>query len=193
VEHVIPSVSVRFGVAQFRNVCGKAWRQSGAGPMLVHAAKPYESRARGPSMNLFRSRSRAVPSGYSVIDDRLSIRGEIDTDGTVRVDGRIEGTVHRAGMLIVGAGGVVGGDIEAREVVVAGTVEGNVHASVRVEIESGAVVHGEIRANAMLLREGGAVHGQVSIGTAPPSAVATPSGDRRLELASTPSASLGRG
>src|SRR5437867_4646167 len=100
-------------------------------------------------MGLFGSRASGQSSGYSVIDDRLTIRGELETDGTVRIDGRVEGTVHRAGMLIVGAGGVVGGDVEAREVVVAGTIEGNVHASVRIEIEAGATVHGEIRANAM--------------------------------------------
>lgn len=120
--------------------------------------------------------------GYSVIDDRLTIRGEIDTDGTVRVDGRVEGAVHRAGSLIIGASGGVVGDIEAGEVVVAGTVHGNVHATGRIEVEPGASVHGEIRANAMLLREGAIIHGKVSIGAAPPSADSSAPG-RRLELA----------
>ncbi|HTR79039.1 MAG TPA: polymer-forming cytoskeletal protein, partial [Gemmatimonadaceae bacterium] len=79
-------------------------------------------------MNLFGTRApqRAVP-GYSVVDDRLTIRGEIDTDGTVRVDGRVEGASHRAGTLIIGNGGTVVGNIEAREVLIAGTVQGNVH------------------------------------------------------------------
>jgi cytoskeletal protein CcmA (bactofilin family) len=137
-------------------------------------------------MNLFRTRTagHAVP-GYSVVDDRLTIRGEIDTDGTVRVDGRVEGATHRAGTLIVGNGGTVVGNIEAREVLVAGTVEGNVHASGRVEIDSGATVHGEISASAMVLREGAAVHGQVSIGSVPTGSVALPPA-KRLELAASP-------
>lgn len=125
--------------------------------------------------------SRHSAPGYSVIDDRLTIRGEIDTDGTVRIDGRVEGAVHRAGSLIVGANGGVVGDIEATEVVVAGTVHGNVHATGRIEVEPGASVHGEIRANAMVLREGAIIHGKVSIG-APPVSVDNPAG-RRLELA----------
>src|SRR5437879_2976836 len=104
---------------------------------------------------------KPASAGFSVVDDRLTIRGNIDTDGTVRVDGRIEGAVHRAGTIIVGVGGVVIGDVEAREVVVAGNIRGNVHARGRIEIESGAAVHGDIRASAMLLREGGAVDGQV--------------------------------
>lgn len=138
----------------------------------------------GP-MKLFGARApRRTAPGYSVVDDRLTIRGEIDTDGTVRVDGRVEGPMHRAGTLIIGARGGVVGDVEAGDIIVAGTIQGNVHATGRIEIESGAVVHGEIRANAMLLREGAAVHGQVSIGAAPSSAGTTTG--RRLELASSP-------
>ncbi|MGI8619731.1 MAG: bactofilin family protein [Gemmatimonadaceae bacterium] len=136
-------------------------------------------------MKLFGARAPRRPPGLSVIDDRLTIRGEIDTDGTIRVDGRIEGGLHRAGMLIVGAGGGVVGDVEAGDVIVAGTIHGNVHATGRVEIEPGAAVHGEIRANKMLLREGAILHGQVAIGAAPVS-TETPGASRRLELAQTP-------
>src|SRR5688572_16362440 len=100
--------------------------------------------------------------GYSVIHDRLTIRGELDTDGTVRVEGRVEGPVHRVGSLIVGAGGFVVGNVEAKDVVVAGQIQGNVHATGRIEIESGASVLGEIRASVMVLREGATIHGQVS-------------------------------
>lgn len=129
--------------------------------------------------------SRNGAPGYSIIDDRLTIRGELDTDGTVRVDGHVEGAVHRAGSLIVGAGGGIVGDIEAGEVVVAGTVHGNVHATGRIEVEPGASVHGEIRANAMLLREGAIIHGKVSIGAAPAGAD-TSGATRRLELTPAP-------
>ena len=134
--------------------------------------------------------------GYSVIHDRLTIRGELDTDGTVRVEGRVEGPSHRAGTLIVGAGGFVVGNVDAKDVVVAGQIQGNVHASGRIEIEAGASIVGEIRANLMILREGATVHGQVSIGATPPAAISTPSGSaRRLEIAAAagPPAISGRG
>src|SRR5258708_6986677 len=135
-------------------------------------------------MGLFGTGTPRQSQGYSVINDRLSIRGELDTDGTVRVDGRVEGPMHRAGTLIVGVGGNVVGDVEARDVVVAGSIQGNVHASGRVQIESGASVVGEIRANLMVLMEGATIHGQVSIGTTPAAAILPATGTaRRLELA----------
>jgi cytoskeletal protein CcmA (bactofilin family) len=132
--------------------------------------------------------------GYSVIHDRLIIRGELDTDGTVRVEGRVEGPIHRVGTLIVGAGGFVVGNVEAKDVVVAGQIQGNVHATGRLEIENGASVVGEVRANLMILREGATVHGQVSIGTLPPATVMAPtSSARRLEIANPAAPASARG
>lgn len=135
-------------------------------------------------MSLFGSRAPSRPSpGYSIIDDRMTIRGEIETDGTVRVEGKIEGTVHRAGTMIVTSHGGVVGDVEAGDITVSGTIHGNVHASGRVEIEPGAAIHGQIRAHSMQLHEGAAIHGQVSIGPAP--AALPPAAPRHLEI--TPS------
>ena len=134
-------------------------------------------------MALFGTRTPRQSSGYSVVNDRLTIRGELDTDGTVRVDGRVEGPSHRAGTLIVGVGGYVVGDVEACDVIVAGMIQGNVHASGRLQIEPGASVLGAIHANSMVLLEGATIHGQVSIGATPPAAVTAATGTaRRLEL-----------
>lgn len=135
-------------------------------------------------MSFFGSRApRNTAPGYSIIDDRMTIRGEIETDGTVRVEGKIEGSMHRAGTMIVTSHGGVIGDVEAGDVMVSGTIHGNVHASGRVEIEAGAAVHGQIRANSMQLHEGATIHGQVSIGATP--AALPPAASRHLEL--TPS------
>ena len=135
-------------------------------------------------MSIFGTRApRRTAPGYSIIDDRMTIRGEIDTDGTVRVEGKIEGSTHRAGTLIVTTHGGVVGDVQAGDVTVSGTIHGNVHATGRVEIEPGATVHGQIRAHSMQLHEGATIHGQVSIGPAP--AALPTAASRHLELSTT--------
>ena len=138
-------------------------------------------------MKLFaRRQAPATTRGYSVIDNELTVSGDLRTTGTVRVDGRLEGSLHKAGTLIIGAEGSVVGNIEASEVVVGGTLQGNLTASQRVEVQATATINGDIRASAVQLMEGGKVHGHISINpigadiaTAPP--------ERRLTL--TPSAS----
>ena len=114
-------------------------------------------------MSLFSRRNRNAEAGYSVVDEHLTVRGELDTEGTVRVDGRVDGSLHRIGILIVGPAGTVVGDVEAREVVVAGTILGSVRAGKRIEVQSKAKVHGDVAAGAMQLHEGGAVLGHISV------------------------------
>lgn len=139
-------------------------------------------------MKLFARRAaRAAATGYSVIDDELTISGDIHTEGTIRVDGRVEGSVHHADTLVIGSGGMVIGNIEAREVVIGGEVCGNLTASERVEVQASATVQGDIRAAAVLLAEGGKVHGHVSIHPLGSDASTIPT-ERRLML--TPSRAI---
>lgn len=142
-------------------------------------------------MSMFGGRSQTPSAaGFSVVDEQLVIRGDLDTSGTVRVDGQVLGALHRAGTLIVGAGGMVVGNVEAREVVVAGAIHGNVSARGRIEIEPGALVQGEVHAATMVLRESGAVNGHLSIGGDPQ----VPPSGHQIDIASpAPTASRSRG
>jgi cytoskeletal protein CcmA (bactofilin family) len=130
-------------------------------------------------MTLFARRTNLrEASGYSVVDEQMVMRGEISTEGTIRVDGRVEGRVHRADTLILGTNGVLMGDVESREVIIAGTVEGNIVAGGRVELKASATVRGDVRSSAMTLHEGATLNGHVIIARHE----VAPVEGRRLEL-----------
>ena len=119
-------------------------------------------------MSLFKRRpDSSLPSpagaGYSVLDANLAVRGDIETEGTLRIDGRLEGSIRRADVVVLGNGASVVGDICAREVIVGGTVQGNVTASERAELQPSAVVTGDIEAGAIMIHEGCAVQGRLSV------------------------------
>ncbi|HEY9225337.1 MAG TPA: polymer-forming cytoskeletal protein [Gemmatimonadaceae bacterium] len=115
-------------------------------------------------MKMFARRTaRPQSDGYSVIDEHLSISGDLATDGTVRVDGRIEGSLHRTDTMIIGEGASVVGNIEAREVVIGGELTGSLRVSGRVEVQQTGTVRGDIHAAAVLLAEGGTVQGHVIV------------------------------
>jgi cytoskeletal protein CcmA (bactofilin family) len=108
------------------------------------------------------------PAGYSVLDAQMFVRGDLATDGTIRVDGRLEGNILRSDIVVVGANASVVGNIVAREVVVAGSVEGNITAESRVELDSAAVVIGDIVAGSILTHEGAQIRGTVVVRTGKP-------------------------
>jgi cytoskeletal protein CcmA (bactofilin family) len=101
--------------------------------------------------------------GCSVLAAGLTVVGDIETEGTIRIDGRLEGSIRRAGSVIIGVDAMVQGNISAREVVVGGTVQGNIDAVDRVELQTTSVVTGDVEANAVLIQEGGTLRGRMCV------------------------------
>src|SRR5213083_1004446 len=116
-------------------------------------------------MGLFSRREVSpIPStNFSVIDSHTTASGDVETDGALRVDGRLEGSILKADLVVVGEGASVVGDVTAREVIVGGAVTGNIFASQRTELQSTGIVAGDIRSAAILVQEGGVVQGRLYI------------------------------
>lgn len=116
-------------------------------------------------MSLFSRRDASpIPStNFSVFDSHIAVSGDLETEGALRIDGRLEGTIHRADLIVIGQGATVVGDITAREVIVGGAVTGNIFAAQRTELQSTGIVAGDIRSAAILIHEGGVVQGRLYI------------------------------
>jgi cytoskeletal protein CcmA (bactofilin family) len=122
---------------------------------------------------LSRRRSAATApagTGYSLLDAQLTVTGDLETAGSLRIDGFLDGTVRRADVVVLGVGATMTGDIHAREVVIGGTMNGTVHASGRVELQATAIVTGDIVTQSVFVQEGGVVNGRVLM--RPPEAAA---------------------
>jgi cytoskeletal protein CcmA (bactofilin family) len=124
-------------------------------------------------------------TGYSVIDAHTVVRGDVETEGTLRVDGKLDGSVLRGAVVVVGAGAAIRGNVEVGEAVIAGAVEGNVTAQSRIELESSAVVHGDLIAGSILVHEGAQVRGRLYVRPRNEQVEDRRSADEPLRIAST--------
>jgi cytoskeletal protein CcmA (bactofilin family) len=99
----------------------------------------------------------------SIIGPGMRIQGDIVTEGTVRVEGRIEGTLRAGAALILAKGGEVVGDIVTRDAVIGGTVRGTVTAEGKLELQTTSLIEGEICAASeqLKLEEGARFNGMV--------------------------------
>lgn len=122
------------------------------------------------------SAAAAPPAGFSLIDAAATVIGDLETAGSLRIDGRMEGTVRRADVVVIGVGATMAGDIHAREVVIGGTVTGTVQATERVELQATAIVTGDLMTQNVLVQEGGVVNGRVLMRPPQPPVVAGASG-----------------
>src|SRR5262249_29893083 len=107
----------------------------------------------------------ATPAaGLSIVAFGMTINGDLDSQGTVKVEGAVNGHIRSKGQVLVARDGAVVGDIEAREAIVGGVVQGSIRAEDRVEVQSGAAVEGDITTRRILVAEGGVLNGQVHMG-----------------------------
>lgn len=100
----------------------------------------------------------------SIIGPGMKVTGDCDSEGTLRIEGTVEGTVRAAKAVVVGKDGVIDGDIDTQDAVVGGRVTGSILAASRLELQASCVVEGEIRARRIKLEEGGTINGMVHIG-----------------------------
>jgi len=138
----------------------------------------------------------ASASAISIIGPGMTLIGDLVTEGTVRIEGRVEGTVHAGKAVVIGQGGIVSGDLRTQDAIIAGRVTGSLLAASRLEVQASARIDGAVVARRLQLAEGAVLNGEVRMGecelgaapelgkAAPPSEPAgegngTPRGSRR--------------
>jgi len=98
----------------------------------------------------------------TIIGPNAHFRGEIQSDGGIRVDGIFEGTIDIAGNLVIGEGAKIVADINANNISISGAVKGNIGGN-RVEILETGRVWGNLTINSLLLHEGAYLRGQTTM------------------------------
>jgi cytoskeletal protein CcmA (bactofilin family) len=95
----------------------------------------------------------------SFVGANSSFRGDVNTKGTLRVDGVVEGNIA-ADWVVLGDKSHVKGDIVVRGIVIGGRVDGNVKAKEIVEIKNKGLLSGEIVTSKLVVAEGGILDGR---------------------------------
>jgi cytoskeletal protein CcmA (bactofilin family) len=93
----------------------------------------------------------------SIIGGGLVVSGNLVSEDDIQIDGRVEGDV-RAASVVVGENAVIQGDIVAEEAVIRGRLEGSVRAR-KLQLCSTARVNGNILHEAMSVETGAIFQG----------------------------------
>jgi cytoskeletal protein CcmA (bactofilin family) len=122
----------------------------------------FSNQARDEQGNeLRRRRTDQIP--FSIIASDMTVVGDLETEGVVRIEGRVRGAVRVGQQVLVAAGAVIEGDLHTQEAVIAGQVSGAIFAKDRVELQASAVVAGDILTPRIAIVEGARVSGEVKM------------------------------
>ena len=101
---------------------------------------------------------------FTFLGRGVEFKGIINFDGTIRVDGRLEGEVHTTGTLIVGEHAVIKGIISAAALTTSGKINVTVTATDKVQILKPGVLIGDIRTSGISIEDGAHFHGMCDMG-----------------------------
>ncbi len=116
--------------------------------------------------------SKGGKTSHSIVDERLIMRGDLESDGDILVKGKVYGNIT-CKVLIIDAEAFVEGGITAAEVVVRGRAKGEIRAE-RVSLERSADVDCDIYQKTFQAEEGARIRGALKMyDDAPKTAAAT--------------------
>ena len=107
--------------------------------------------------------SSAAAEKMSVFGPTLRFKGELKAQEDLKIEGRIEGTIHHQQRVVVGAKGEVVATVSAGSIDVEGKVQGDMNAKKSIKVNSSAVVRGNLRAPSVSITEGANFNGSVSM------------------------------
>jgi cytoskeletal protein CcmA (bactofilin family) len=133
---------------------GEPWKEPGESDTSTVDERPKKREritSGGDNLNAF-------------IGEGTTFKGNLSFQGTVRVDGRLEGEILTKDTLVVGSTAEIKADIDAGTLVVGGTIHGNVTAQKKIELQSGARLQGNISTPSLVIAEGVIFEGSCTMG-----------------------------
>ena len=101
---------------------------------------------------------------HSLMGYGVTINGNIQFAGSLRIDGRLEGRVdirpEKRGTLVVSKDAVINGPVHVTNLVVDGTINGDVQVDGRLECRANGRIKGDVKYQKLNLQEGAVVEGR---------------------------------
>jgi cytoskeletal protein CcmA (bactofilin family) len=94
----------------------------------------------------------------------VHLKGEIRVEGTVRIDGRLDGEIQTKGQVIVGEDGLVQGTIVAGTVISSGRIKATVTATDQIQLMKTATMIGDVHTPVLTMEAGAKIQGTTDMG-----------------------------
>ena len=116
----------------------------------------------------------------TIISAGVTIEGKISSNGSIRIDGLVNGDVSANENITVGESGEINGEINAEVISVGGKVIGTLIAREKLTLESKSVLKGDLNSKILIVEAGAKFDGKSIMSQAPNYKVETPVSEQNL-------------
>ena len=114
--------------------------------------------------NMMGKNSDSSSSSINLIGAGTIINGEVISNGDIRVDGTVVGSVSSKGKVVIGSTGNVEGEIVCQNADVSGKISGNISVAEILSLKATANLIGDIIASKLSIEPGANFMGSCSMG-----------------------------
>ena len=117
-------------------------------------------------MAIFKSNKDQVfnPQEINIINAGTSIVGNLNSEGDLRIDGIVKGSITVKTKLVLGPSSKVEGDVKAANCDVQGTVNGNISIEDLLTVKATAKITGDIKSQKLVIESGAEFNGNSQMG-----------------------------
>ena len=101
----------------------------------------------------------------TIIGKDTKMIGEIHSNGSIRIDGKVEGKIETKGSLTIGPTANVKADIKSIDATISGVVNGNIVVENKLELLNKSQVKGDIITKVLCVEIGAKINGNCNMGT----------------------------
>ena len=101
-----------------------------------------------------------TPGGASIIAAGTTLKGDITSNGDIRIDGTLQGNIHCTAKVVIGSNGVVNGDIAGQQADIMGKITGTIKVKELLQLKGGSQVNGNLHAGKLQIEPSANFNGQ---------------------------------
>tara|TARA_B100001939_G_scaffold116639_1_gene101109 strand:- start:405 stop:821 length:417 start_codon:yes stop_codon:yes gene_type:complete len=103
-------------------------------------------------------------SVVNIIGQGTSILGDINSNGDIRIDGTLKGSIKTEGKVVLGKEGIVEGDVMCQNADISGIIKAKITVSNLLSLKETAKLNGDIVTNKLSIEPGAEFTGSCSMG-----------------------------
>ncbi len=100
----------------------------------------------------------------NLIGNGTTIKGDIESNGDIRIDGHLIGSLKSNGKVVIGATGVMEGDLNCKQAEISGAVKGNIVTEELTALKSTSKVEVDLNTKQLLIEVGAQFTGKCVMG-----------------------------
>ena len=111
------------------------------------------------------AQEKPTNGGTTLIGAGTTLKGDLTSNSDLRIDGTVIGNIHSSAKVVIGANGVVEGDISGNQADIIGKVTGNIKAKDLLQLRGDSIVTGNQYAEKLQVEPSATFNGQCHMGS----------------------------